>query len=102
MSLPKFLVASAGVVAMLGVNPAFAQSPQNAQSLDNECVSRDGQSGTWRTNPAGKWVRCKPVGRPAAAGRGVNTALAVGGLAVAVGLAAGLGSGKGSGRSASP
>ena len=91
----KSLIAFFGVVSVLGAIPATAQTPRT------DCVTREGNSGTWRTGRDGKWERCEPaaLGRPAQTGMGVHTALLVGGVAAAVGLAIALSHGK---HSASP
>jgi hypothetical protein len=62
-------------------------------------VHREGKSGTWHKNTAGKWKRCKPGAEAEQGGRGIPLALIVGGLAAVAGLGVGLGS---SGGPASP
>ena len=89
---------------MLGATPALAQSSDNQssdnQSSDNGCVVRGGHSGTWQTNPSGKWVKCRAVGQPSVTGGGISTALVVAAGALgAAGLAVALGS---NGHTASP
>ena len=61
MNARKTMIVALALTSVVGQTPAFAQAPQDA------CIARDGQSGTWRNNPEGKWVKCKP----AAAGSGL-------------------------------
>ncbi len=94
MKLAKLVVGIAGVASLLGAVPTYAAMPETP------CTAREGQSGTWRTDTEGKWLRCRQVGMPAATGGGLSTALKVAAPAALFGLAIALASGNR--KSASP
>ena len=87
MKLANLVIGLSGAASLLSANPAFAAAPETA------CMARDGHSGTWHTGTDGKWLRCRPVGAPAATGGGLSTALKVAAPAALAGLVIALASG---------
>ena len=87
MKFAKLIVGLAGAASLLGAVPVFAATPET------ECTAREGHSGTWHTGADGKWLRCRPVGAPAATGGGLSTALKVAAPAALAGLVIALASG---------
>ena len=87
MKLAKLVLGLAGAASMLGAIPAYAAPSETG------CVARGGHSGTWQTDSTGKWLKCRPVGGPAAAGGGLSTALKVAAPAALAGLVIALASG---------
>ena len=79
------LIVGAVIGSLLGTTPVLAEA------ADQSCVARDGQSGTWHTNPQGKWVRCKADGaaKGGSGGNGLVVVGALGAVGIGVGLALG-------------